>query len=140
MTSANFADNAIPFCAAVFLQEFIGQFLCCVKHPDRGSDVAVHCACCTGQGGASCACKEEQFVELGKKVGYQELQNIFAAMSPQTKLSTVIGHQGGAPTGGEKTYKKLSEVSSDEILKLRKEQPEEYKRLYKAEYGIECEL
>ena len=86
------------------------------------------------------ATKKDQFVELGKKVGYQELQNIFAAMSPQTKLSTVIRHQGGAPTGGEKTYKKLSEVSSDEILKLRKEQPEEYKRLYKAEYGIECEL
>ena len=86
------------------------------------------------------ATKKDQFVELGKKVGYQELQNVFAAMSPQTKLSAVIGHQGGAPTGGEKTYKKLSEVSSDEILKLRKEQPEEYKRLYKAEYGIECEL
>lgn len=86
------------------------------------------------------ATKKDQFVELGKKVGYQELQNVFAAMSPQTKLSAVIGHQGGAPTGGEKTYKKLSEVPSDEILKLRKEQPEEYKRLYKAEYGIECEL
>ena len=86
------------------------------------------------------ATKKDQFVELGKKVGYQELQNVFAAMSPQTKLSAVIGHQGGAPTGGEKTYKKLSAVSSDEILKLRKEQPEEYKRLYKAEYGIECEL
>ena len=65
------------------------------------------------------ATKKDQFVELGKKVGYQELQNVFAAMSPQTKLSAVIGHQGGAPTGGEKTYKKLSEVSSDEILKSR---------------------
>lgn len=86
------------------------------------------------------ATKKDQFVELGKKVGCQELKKVFAAMSPQTKLSTVIGHHGGAPTGGDKTYKKLSDVPSSEILKLRTEQPEEYKRLYKAEYGIECEL
>lgn len=86
------------------------------------------------------ATKKDQFVELGKKVGYQELQNVFAAMTPQTKLSTVIGHHGGAPTGGDKTYKKLSDVPSSEILKLRTENPEEYKKLYKEEYGIECEL
>ena len=86
------------------------------------------------------ATKKDQFVELGKKVGYQELQNVFAAMTPQTKLSAVIGHHGGAPTGGDKTYKKLSDVPSSEILKLRTENPEEYKKLYKEEYGIECEL
>lgn len=86
------------------------------------------------------ATKKDQFVELGKKVGCQELQNVFAAMTPQTKLSAVIGHHGGAPTGGEKTYKKLSEVPSSEILKLRAENPEEYKKLYMEEYGIECEL
>lgn len=86
------------------------------------------------------ATKKDQFVELGKKVGYQELQNVFAAMTPQTKLSAVIGHHGGAPTGGDKTYKKLSDVPSSEILKLRTENPKEYKKLYKEEYGIECEL
>lgn len=86
------------------------------------------------------ATKKDQFVELGKKVGYQELQNVFAAMTPQTKLSTVLGHHGGDPTGGDKTYKKLSDVPSSEILKLRTENPEEYKKLYKEEYGIECEL
>lgn len=84
------------------------------------------------------ATKKDQFVELGKKVGYQELQNVFAAMTPQTKLSAVIGHHGVAPTSN--TYKKLSDVPSSEILKLRTENPEEYKRLYKEEYGIECEL
>ena len=84
--------------------------------------------------------KKQQFVELGKKVGAEELQNIFAAMSPQVKLSQVIGHQGGAPTGSPATYNKLSDVPSDKLLDLRKQQPEEYKRLYKAEYGIECEI
>lgn len=84
------------------------------------------------------ATKKDQFLELGKKVGCQELQNVFAAMTPQTKLSAVLGHHGVAPTSN--TYKKLSDVPSSEILKLRSENPEEYKRLYKEEYGIECEL
>ena len=61
-------------------------------------------------------------------------------MSPQMKLSTVIGHQGGASAQQPATYKKLSDVPQGELLALRKEQPEEYKRLYKEEYGMECEL
>lgn len=84
--------------------------------------------------------KKEQFVELGKKVGLEELQNVFAAMSPQVKLSQTIGHQGGAPTGQSATYQKLSEVPGDKVLELREKQPDEYKRLYKAEYGMECEI
>lgn len=84
--------------------------------------------------------QKERFVELGKKVGIEELQNVFAAMSPQMKLSQTLGHQGGAPTGITATYKKLSEVPSDKVLELRENQPDEYKRLYKAEYGMECEL
>ncbi len=84
--------------------------------------------------------KKEQFIELGKKVGIEELQNIFAAMSPQMKLSQTLGHQGGAPTGAPATYQKFSDVPSDKLLELREKNPDEYKRLYKAEYGIECEI
>ena len=61
-------------------------------------------------------------------------------MSPQVKLSQTLGHQGGAPTGDQVTYKKLSEVPADKLLALREEKPDEYKRLYKAEYGMDCEL
>lgn len=84
--------------------------------------------------------KKDQFVELGKKVGAEELKNIFSAMSPQVKLSQTLGHQGGAPTGAPAAYKKLSDVPSDKIMALRDDNPDEYKRLYKAEYGMECEL
>ena len=84
--------------------------------------------------------KKQQFIDLGKKVGAEELENIFEAMPPQMKLSQIIGHQGGAPTGQQATYKKLSEVPGDKILELRENQPDEYKRLYKAEYGMECEI
>ena len=81
--------------------------------------------------------KKSHFMELGKQVGLESLEATFGAMTPQVKLSQVIGHQGGAPA--DSTWKKLSDVPEDKILELRKEQPDEYKRLYKAEYGIECE-
>ena len=84
---------------------------------------------------------KEQFVELGKKIGAEELEKALQAMKPQVKLSSMLGHHGSAPVSdSEKTYTKLSEVPADELAKLRAENVEEYKRLYKAEYGIECEL
>ena len=84
--------------------------------------------------------KKDEFINLGKEIGQEKLERIISAMSPQMKLSAVIGHQGGASTQQPATYKKLSDVPSAELLTLRKEQPEEYKRLYKEEYGMECEL
>ena len=84
--------------------------------------------------------KKAHFVELGKKVGVEVLKETFAAMNPQIRLSQVVGHQGGAPAGGKAEYKKLSEVPADELLELRANNKDEYKRLYKAEYGIECEI
>lgn len=82
---------------------------------------------------------KDQFVELGKKIGAEELEKTLKAMHPAVKLSSVLGHQGGTPTG-EQNFTKLSEVPADQIAVLRSENPEEYKRLYKAEYGIDCEI
>lgn len=84
--------------------------------------------------------KKEQFVALGKKIGVEELKRTFDAMSPQVKLSAVVGHQGGAATGVPGTFKKLSEVPSDQLEEMREKQPDTYRKLYKAEYGIECEI
>lgn len=82
---------------------------------------------------------KDQFVELGKKIGAEELEKTLKAMHPAVKLSSVLGHQGGAPAGEQK-YTKLSEVPADQIAILRADNPEEYKQLYKAEYGIDCEI
>ncbi len=82
--------------------------------------------------------KKEQFVNLGKKIGVEDLKQTFAAMSPQMKLSQVLGSQHGgssAPTA----YKKLSEVPADELETMKASKPDEYKKLYKAEYGMDCE-
>lgn len=84
--------------------------------------------------------KKQQFIDLGKKIGAEELENTFSAMSPQMKLSTVLGQHGTAKTDVPVTYKKLSEVPGDKLLEMREQQPDEYKRLYKAEYGMECEI
>lgn len=85
--------------------------------------------------------KKQQFIDLGKKIGAEELENTFAAMSPQVRLSSVIGHQGGAPTGTQPvSYNKLSDVPVDKLEEMREKQPAEYRKLYKAEYGMECEI
>ncbi len=83
--------------------------------------------------------KKQQFLDLGKKIGADELKQTFDAMSPQVKLSNIV-NGGGAPAGGHAEYKKLSDVPSDELSKLREQNPAQYKKLYKAEYGIECEI
>lgn len=83
--------------------------------------------------------KKQQFIELGKKTGLEELNNILGAMAPQVKLSAVIGHQG-SPSNQPATYHKLSDVPADKVMELRTDNPDEYKRLYKAEYGMDCEL
>ena len=83
--------------------------------------------------------KKQQFLDLGKKIGADELKRTFDAMSPQVKLSNIV-NGGGAPAGGHAEYKKLSDVPSDELSKMREQNPAQYKKLYKAEYGIECEI
>lgn len=82
--------------------------------------------------------RKDQFIKLGKTTGIDELKNIFAAMSPQQKLSTVISTQTGSPVAVPVTYSKLSEVPADQMMELRENNREEYARLYKAEYGMEC--
>lgn len=85
--------------------------------------------------------KKQQFLDLGKKIGADELKQTFDAMSPQVKLSRLVGYAGadGHTLGGPE-WKKLSDVPVDELEKLRAENPAQYKKLYKAEYGMECEI
>ena len=81
--------------------------------------------------------RRQQFIELGKKIGAEELEKTFGAMQAQVKLSSLIGG-GQGPTAND--WKKLSDVPTDTLMKLRSEDPARYKQLYEAEYGMECEL
>ena len=82
--------------------------------------------------------KKNHFVELGKKVGAESLKLTLDAMSVSMKPSTILNKPsaGGTP----KQYQKLSDVPEAELKLMREEDKEQYKRLYKAEYGFECNI
>ena len=81
--------------------------------------------------------KKDHFVSLGKSAGIESLRTTLDLMKPAQKPTEVINQHSEKPAGEEhKTYAKLSEVPADEIPALKKENPTEYARLYKAEYGV----
>lgn len=84
--------------------------------------------------------RKEFFINLGKTSGADALRQTLELMQPVRKPTEVIDTTKDAPQGQQEptTFAKLSEVPADKIGKLRKENPNEYMRLYKAEYGIEC--
>lgn len=79
--------------------------------------------------------KKEHFVNIGKAAGIDSLRTTLSLMQPVRKPTEVI-RQTDAPRDDEpKTYAKLSDVPADQLEKLREERPQDYERLYKAEYG-----
>lgn len=85
--------------------------------------------------------QRDHYIKLGKAAGLQMLGDTLATMHPQQKPTETIklGKQS-APGAGEapKTYAKLSDVPEAERMEMRKNNPAEYMRLFKEEYGVEC--
>lgn len=77
--------------------------------------------------------KKEHFVKLGKKLGVDGLKETLDAMQPRVKLADVVAHD----VGGHCEWKKLSDVPSEKLRELKEQDVETYRRLYKAEYGME---
>jgi hypothetical protein len=84
--------------------------------------------------------RKEFFINLGKTSGVDALRQTLELMQPARKPTDVIDTTKDAPQGQpeQATFAKLSEVPADKVSKLRKDNPNEYMRLYKAEYGIDC--
>lgn len=80
--------------------------------------------------------KKAHFIELGKKVGQESLKLTFEAMHGTVKPSMVLNRTGSHAATGE--WKKLSEVPVEELKLMRENDPQQYRKLYKAEYGIDC--
>lgn len=79
--------------------------------------------------------KKAHFVNIGKAAGIDSLRETLSLMQPVRKPTEVI-RQTDTPRDDEpKTYAKLSDVPAAEMEKLREEKPQDYERLYKAEYG-----
>ena len=84
--------------------------------------------------------RKDFFINLGKTSGADALRQTLELMQPARKPTDVIDTTKDAPKGQPEpaTFAKLSEVPADKVSKLRKDNPNEYMRLYKAEYGIDC--
>lgn len=84
--------------------------------------------------------KKDHFINLGKTAGTESLRTTLEMMQPSQKPTDVLHlHDGktGTDGGAPKTYVKLSEVPAGEIPEMKEKNPQEYARLYKAEYGME---
>lgn len=77
--------------------------------------------------------KKEHFLKLGDKLGVDGLKETLDAMQPRVKLADVVAHD----VGGHCEWKKLSDVPSEKLRELKEHDAETYRRLYKAEYGME---
>ena len=81
--------------------------------------------------------KRDHFINLGKTVGVESLKltldSMAAAVKPMQLINT--GGAGAVPSG---KWSKLSEVPADQLKLMRENDPDRYRALYKAEYGIEC--
>ena len=102
-------------------------------------EAAVDAAC---QDGRLDAEKKDVFVQLGKQVGADGLKTVLEAL-PRHKTVSLMGQihdeTPGPGSGTTASYGKLSDVPAEEIMRLKTENPKEYMRLYKAEYGMEFE-
>jgi HK97 family phage prohead protease len=78
--------------------------------------------------------KKEHFVALGKSVGIDSLRTTLELMSPAAKPTDFI--VPGVVASGATGEKKWKDLEAGQLIELRKDNPEEYRKLYKAEYGF----
>lgn len=84
--------------------------------------------------------KRDHFISLGKAAGVDVLRETLALLKPERKPADVIETKHDAPQGGQHEQcqlSKLSDLTPDAAEKLKKENPAEFARLYKAETGVE---
>lgn len=63
----------------------------------------------------------DHFLQLGKSVGADNLRTTLQSMSPREKLSATLNSSGQAVQS--KTYAKLSDVPSEELMQMRDSRP-----------------
>lgn len=82
--------------------------------------------------------KKEHFLTLGKSIGAESLKLTLDAMQSVTKPMQLVRPAGGASMQATGEYNKLGDVPAEQLKLMRTENPDQYKALYKAEYGVDC--
>lgn len=79
--------------------------------------------------------KRDTLITLGKNAGFEALQSTIAMLTPVQKPTQLINPTSGAAPGSsvELSY---SQMSDEQLRKLEKENPNEFIRLFKAEFGF----
>ena len=77
------------------------------------------------------ASNRAHFVTLGEQIGAESLKLTLGAMRTAVKPGMLLNRKSA-------DVKKWSDASPEELILMREENPEEYKRLYREEFGVDC--
>lgn len=81
--------------------------------------------------------KRDHFIQLGKSAGLEALNETLKLMQPARKPTDVITPTAEKPEGKQEEVAKLSDLTPDAAEQLKKDNPKEYARLFKAETGLD---
>jgi len=81
--------------------------------------------------------QKNHFLELGKKVGLEDLKTTLDVIQPAVKPLDIINRGGTQPMDASK---KWNDYIDAELINLRQENPEAYAQLYKKEFGVELKF
>jgi len=84
--------------------------------------------------------KRDHFIKLGKAAGFEALQSTLDMLTPALKPTDVLNLASGAPASQAAVATSYSEMTSGQLIELRKTNLPEYIQLYKKEFGFEPEL
>ena len=79
--------------------------------------------------------KKDEFVNLGLTSGIGTLRTVLSCMRPAPAPEDLINPSSGQTTPA--TYNKLSDVPRDKLASLKEHSLEEYRRLFRNEYGFD---
>lgn len=100
-----------------------------------GVTTLVDAAIAEGKIGAD---KKDHFITLGKTVGAESLKLTFDAMNAAVRPSAILAGVGTSPAASTGSYEKWEDVPEAELKLMRSNDPEQYKRLYKKQFGVDC--
>lgn len=78
--------------------------------------------------------KRENLITLGKKAGFESLQATLDMLTPAVKPNQFINPAGGAAASPAVTLA-YSQMSEEQLTELKEKNPDEFLRLFKAEFG-----
>lgn len=81
--------------------------------------------------------QKKHFIDLGKKVGLEDLKTTLDVIQPAVKPLDIINRGGAQPMDASKKWNDYTEA---ELINLRQDNPEAYAQLYQKEFGIELKF